>query len=222
MGLIDPIGFLPHRDHAKTASQSAEDIQASSQEQKHRPIKVWMLEAKLWICTVVKTKRTLFNMNVTRLTQQWQCSCSCSRFISLFELSVCSCSGNGIRCQPWCTTIAFPPTPWSGVKLVSELRAFYCRPVPLRLDDGQVHFVGFLGKSRLCYINGHHKQYILVNTIFNYSFHFGLPGICLWQSIEKYTFQKTKWGAGSSSAKKVCFEDMSKDIFLEVQNEKCS
>ena len=22
-------------------------------------------------------------------------------FISLFELSVCSCSGNGVRCQPW-------------------------------------------------------------------------------------------------------------------------
>ena len=29
-------------------------------------------------------------------------------------------------------------------------------------------------------------------------------------------------GAGSAGARKVCFEDLSKDIFLEVQNEKCS
>ena len=28
-------------------------------------------------------------------------------------------------------------------------------------------------------INGHPKQYILVDTTFNYRFHFGLPGNCL-------------------------------------------
>ena len=30
------------------------------------------------------------------------------------------------------------------------------------------------------------------------------------------------FGAGSAGAKKVCFEDLSIDIFLEVQNETCS
>jgi len=28
-------------------------------------------------------------------------------------------------------------------------------------------------------------------------------------------------GAGSAGAKNVCFEGLNKDIFLEVQNEKC-
>ena len=28
--------------------------------------------------------------------------------------------------------------------------------------------------------------------------------------------------AGSASAQKVCFKDLSKDTFLEVQNQKCS
>ena len=34
----------------------------------------------------------------------------------------------------------------------------------LRPDDGQVHFRVFLDKSRFCYINGHHKQYVQVDT----------------------------------------------------------
>ena len=49
----------------------------------------------------------------------------------------------------------------------------------LRPDDGQVHFRIFLDKSKCCYINGHHKQSILVDTIFNYIFNFGLPIKCL-------------------------------------------
>ena len=44
---------------------------------------------------------------------------------------------------------------------------------------GRVHFRVFLYKSTFCSINGHPKQYILVDTIiFNYRFHFGLPGKC--------------------------------------------
>ena len=61
------------------------------------------------------------------------------------------------------------------------------------------------------------KQYIQVDTMFNYIFHFGL---------QEHIFNKVREmrlsGAGSSGAKKVCFEDLSKDMFLEVQNEKCS
>ena len=52
----------------------------------------------------------------------------------------------------------------------------------LRPDDGRVHFQVFLGTSRFGYINAHHKQYILVDTIFNYMFHVGLPGTCLYLS----------------------------------------
>jgi len=46
----------------------------------------------------------------------------------------------------------------------------------------------FLKKSTFCHINRHPKQYILVDTIFNYSFHFGLPGKCLFLSPEKTHF----------------------------------
>ena len=45
--------------------------------------------------------------------------------------------------------------------------------------DGRVYFQVLLDKSIFCYINGHHKQYIQVDIIFNYMFHFGLPGTCL-------------------------------------------
>jgi len=38
----------------------------------------------------------------------------------------------------------------------------------------------FIKQSTFCHINGHPKQYILVDTIFNYRFHFGLPGKCLY------------------------------------------
>ena len=46
--------------------------------------------------------------------------------------------------------------------------------------------------------NGHHKQYILVDTIFNYVFHFGLLGKCLYVSP-----QNTLLGTGGTGAKKV-------------------
>jgi len=43
----------------------------------------------------------------------------------------------------------------------------------------RVHFRVFLSKSTFRAINGHPKQYVLVGTIFNYRFHFGLPGTSL-------------------------------------------
>ena len=47
-----------------------------------------------------------------------------------------------------------------------------CRPVPKTGCWAGPCFC-FLGKSVCCYINGHHKQYILVDTMFNYIFHVG-------------------------------------------------
>ena len=81
----------------------------------------------------------------------------------------------------------------------------------------RVHFRVFLSKSTLRSINGHPKQYILADTIFNYRFHFGLQ-----ENVFKKIRKIHIFGAGSAGAKKVCFEDLSKDIFLEVQNETCS
>ena len=44
--------------------------------------------------------------------------------------------------------------------------------------------------------------------------------------FQEHVFNKVRkrnlLGAGSAGAQKVCFEDLSKDIFLEVQNETCS
>ena len=69
----------------------------------------------------------------------------------------------------------------------------------------------FIKKSTFWDINGYPKQCILVDTMFNYRFHFGLPGKCLQTSPGNTPF----W-------RRVCFEDLSKDILLEVQNETCS
>ena len=44
--------------------------------------------------------------------------------------------------------------------------------------DRRVHFWVFFKKSTCCSINGHPEQYMIVDTIFNYRFHFGLPGAC--------------------------------------------
>ena len=55
-----------------------------------------------------------------------------------------------------------------------------------------VHFRVFLEKPRFCYRNGHHKQYILVDTIFNYRFHFGLPGKCLYLSPQNTPFWRRR------------------------------
>jgi len=87
----------------------------------------------------------------------------------------------------------------------------------LRPDDGWVHFRVFLGQLKCCYINGHHKQYILLDTIFNYVFHFGLPGICLYLSPQNIPFWRRR-----SRHWKGYYPEFSKDMFLEVQNEKCS
>ena len=51
-----------------------------------------------------------------------------------------------------------------------------------------VHVRAVLQKSTFYYINGHPKEYILVDTIFNYRFHLGLPGTCLYLSPPKGHF----------------------------------
>ena len=43
-----------------------------------------------------------------------------------------------------------------------------------------------------CYINGHHKQYIQADIIFNYMFHFGLPGTCLYLSPQNTPFSRRR------------------------------
>ena len=78
-------------------------------------------------------------------------------------------------------------------------------------------FVVFLGKCVFCYINGHHKQYIQVDIIFNYMFHFDFQAN-VFRKVRKIHLS----GASSAGARKMCFEDFSKDMFLEVQNETCS
>ena len=42
----------------------------------------------------------------------------------------------------------------------------------------------FIKKTTFRHINLHPKQYILVDTIFNRRYHFGLPRKCLWKSKE--------------------------------------
>ena len=63
----------------------------------------------------------------------------------------------------------------------------YSRPVP-KTGWRRGSILGFSLKKKCCYINGHHKQYILVDTIFNYIFHFGLPGKCLYLSPQNTPF----------------------------------
>ncbi len=70
-----------------------------------------------------------------------------------------------------------------------------------------------------CYINGHHKQYIQVDIIFNYIH------VSFWTS-RKMSLEKIRKihlsGTGSAGARKVLFEDLTKDMFLEVPNETCN
>ena len=73
----------------------------------------------------------------------------------------------------------------------------------LRPDDWQVHSRVVLGKSTCCYINGHHKQFILVDTIFNDILHFVLPGKCLYLSP-----QSTPLCTGGAGVKKAYVPDL--------------
>ena len=54
------------------------------------------------------------------------------------------------------------------------------------------------------YISGPHKQYIQVDTIFNYRFHS--------KSSQNIHF------LAAAVARKVCFPDFPKDVFLEVRH----
>ena len=66
------------------------------------------------------------------------------------------------------------------------------------------------------YINGHHKQCILVDTIFNYIVHSGLPRKCLHLSPQNIPFG-TPTEPGPN---KVCFPHLFKEVLLEVTNRK--
>ncbi len=55
------------------------------------------------------------------------------------------------------------------------------------------------------------KQYFLTGFILEFQ-----------ENVYKQVGKIHMFGAGSAGAKKVCFEDLSIDIFLEVQNETCS
>ena len=54
------------------------------------------------------------------------------------------------------------------------------------MRDFRICFFSY--KSIVHYINGHHKQYIQVDIIFNYMFHFRLPGKCLYLSPQNTPF----------------------------------
>jgi len=83
----------------------------------------------------------------------------------------------------------------SAASMYMTLSACWSDPLKTRIsdqsprpDDGRLHFVGFLEKSIFYYKDGHHKQYILVDTIFNYIFHFGIPGTYLYLSPRNTPF----------------------------------
>ena len=62
-----------------------------------------------------------------------------------------------------------------------------------------------------------HKQYSLLDTIFNYIFHFGPPGKYL------YLSHKHRLSVGRRSRPRIVgFLDLFIDMFLEVQNERYS
>ena len=84
----------------------------------------------------------------------------------------------------------------------------------------------FIKQKTCCDINGHPKQYILVGTIFNYRFHFGLLGTCIYLSPQHthvwrrenmrivWTFLKTfSW---KSKMKPVVKYGVHLDILLRV------
>ena len=58
----------------------------------------------------------------------------------------------------------------------------------LRWGDGRVCFGVVLAKSICSYINGHRKQYIEVDIVFNCVIHCGLPGRCLHLSPQNAPF----------------------------------
>jgi len=64
---------------------------------------------------------------------------------------------------------------------------------------------------------GHPKQYVPVGTVFNTAFILDFQ-----EHVFRTVKQNTPSGAGSSGTRKVCFEDVNKDMFMEVQNERCS
>jgi len=87
-------------------------------------------------------------------------------------------------------------------------------------DDGRVHFRVFLEKYIICYINGHHKQYVLVDTIFNYMFYFGLPATCLHLSPQHSFLAPAEAAPERCVLRKVYAPDCPKDMLRKVRFEK--
>ena len=65
----------------------------------------------------------------------------------------------------------------------------------------------FIQTSTFCHINGNPEQQILVDTIFNDSFHFGLQEQFFTSARKTHAL-----GAGGAGTQKVHFPDFSKDI----------
>ena len=70
------------------------------------------------------------------------------------------------------------PEGWEGIIYIGTPFAW---PPNSNLANLVIYGV-FIKQSTFSHINGHPKQYILVDTIFNYRFHFGLPGKRLYLS----------------------------------------
>ena len=124
----------------------------------------------------------------------------CFEYALNIRVAVCRCPSVAARPSPVGLVVGGQYWPGTGKRLINRV---YFSDVPWTIY--------------ICYINGHHKQYILVDTIFNYIFHFGLQG-----NVFKTVRKIHLLDAGSAGAQKVCFEDLNKAIFLEVQNETCS
>ena len=72
-------------------------------------------------------------------------------------------------------------------------------------------------KSQFCHINAtlskisQQTQYLITGFILDFK-----------ENVFRQVWKMHLFAAGSAGAKKVCFQDLNKDIFLEVQNETCS
>ena len=102
------------------------------------------------------------------------CSALYGRSLSVAESRSCLAGDSFLHTQAQSTSSAMSQMP----ELCGQLLCSHAWPPKSNLANLLIH-VFLFKQSTFCYINGHPKQYILVDTIFNYRFHFGLPGKCL-------------------------------------------
>ena len=125
--------------------------------------------------------------------------------------------GKTSRLTRWWHRIKLGSSAPAGVFSIRITPSIHTADQSLRPDDGQVYCRFFIEQSIFCYINGQHKQYLLVDTRFNYIFHLDFQEHVLIKVLKPRLS-----GASGAGSRKVYFPDFSKDIFLEVQNDKCS